>query len=124
MLRHADVVCEAHSLNTELVHRITGRLLGPWHRPAVLEAFGCLIPPDFHPKNDKRRPRAKLAKDEAAGVYVYASGWKVDIYQEQVLSPESSGACVGGRLSKDFLEFFLIVLRRICEKMQLRVAIG
>ena len=124
MLRHANLVCEAHNLNTDLVHGITARLLGPWHRPAVLEAFGCLIPRDFNPKYDKRRPRAKLAKDEAAGVCVDAAGWKVDVFEEQVLSPESSGACVGGRLSKSFLEFFLIVLRRICERMKLRVAIG
>ena len=32
------------------VQQVAGRLLGTWHKPAVLEAIGCLIPAELHPR--------------------------------------------------------------------------
>ena len=53
--------------------RLAGRLLGPWHKPAVLEAFGCLIPREFHPRYDGKKPKGKVAADEVqTGVCVDA----------------------------------------------------
>ena len=87
---------------------IAQRLLGPWHRSAALEAMGCLIPQDFHPRYDTQKPKGKIGKQDASvGVCIKAGGWRVDIFDEQLLCATASGG--EGRLSKAVLEFFLLV---------------
>ena len=123
LLRHAQELVRQEGLNGDEAERVAARLLGPWHRCAVLEAFGCLIPREFHPKYDSRKPKGKICVDDMqVGVCVDAGGWKVDIFEERVLCEVGSGS--SGRLSKSVLEFFLIVLRRIAEKLDLPVAVG
>ena len=123
LLRHAQEMARVVGVDVDTVERIAGRLLGPWHKPAVLEAFGCLIPREFHPRYDNKKPKGKVAADEIqSGVIVDAGGWQVDIFEEQVLS--GMGGSSTARLSKAVLEFFLIVLRRMCARLNLPLAIG
>jgi hypothetical protein len=94
------------------------RLLGALHLPAVREALGCLIPAYLHPKDDGKKPRGGLSLEHArVGVFVQAGAWKVDVSEEQRLAES-------GTLFGPTCEFFLIVLRRVCARLRLPVAVG
>ena len=102
---------------------VLGRLLGPLHRPAVLEAIGALIPLELHPRYDGRKPRAKVgAGNHGIGVHLEAGRWTVGVDEES--SMRGAGAGAEGRLAKGVLEFFLIIFRRVTECMELPVAVG
>ena len=107
-------------MNPGEVDRVQGvaeRLLGPLHVDRVMEVLGCLIPKSLHPCWDGKKPRGKAgAAVGPVGVYVHAGTWRVDIVEEQELCD--------GRLLKGMLEFYLIVLRRLCQRLGLPVAIG
>ena len=99
------------------VQGVAERLLGPLHVDRVMEVLGCLIPKSSHPCWDGKKPRGKGgAAVGSAGVFVHAGTWRVDIAEEQGLRD--------GRLLKGMLEFFLIVLRRLCQTLGLPAAIG
>jgi len=102
--------------------QVAQRLLGPWHKPAVLEALGCLIPGAFHPRHDGKKPRGKPGREPGMAVHLQAGPWKIDAFEEQGLTGSAPGA--EGRLLKGVLEFFLIVLRRICERLSLPIVLG
>ena len=51
---------------------IAQRLNGDWHRPAVLEALGCLIPGAFHPRHDGKKPRGKAVREQGMAVQLHA----------------------------------------------------
>ena len=107
----------ADASERECVQRVGERLLGPDHLPRVQEVLGCLIPRDLHWRFDGKKPRGKVSSGfGTAGVYMYAGQWRVDVAEEQEL--------FDGRLLKGMLEFFLLVLRRVCQKLDLPVAIG
>ena len=123
LLQQARILAGSSEQQQEEAEKVARRLLGPWHRPAVLEAMGCLIPQDFHPRYDGVVPKAKIGRPASTmGVCVDAGGWKVDVFEEQLLNSAASGA--EARLSKAVLEFFLKILRRLCDRMDLSVAIG
>ena len=91
-----------------------------WHRPAVLEALGCLIPPELDASQDGkraagRRGGAGAEGEEPVGVFVRAGSWRVDVCEERALA--------AARLGKGTLEFFLRVLRRARSKLELPVAL-
>ena len=115
-------------MEVERLKQVAGRLLrdsvapyGALHMPAVREALGCLIDEGLHWRVDNKRPKGrKHVSDgvERYGVYVLADKWKVDVCEE-------TGVALPGRpLRGDIVEFFLKVVRRICEKMGLPVALG
>ena len=122
VLRHAVDLEESEGKACSGAQMIAERLLGPLHRPAVLEAMGCLIPRDFHPRYDGKPPRGKVGPEDASiGVCIEAGRWKVDVFEEQMLS--SGASCDEGRLSKAVIEFFLMVLKRISVGLELPVAL-
>ena len=94
------------------------RLLGEYHLPAVKEALGCLIPRELNPRLDGVVPKGKTVPGSVpGGVHLEAGTWKVDVKEERDLYEDRA-------LSKGMLEFFLIVLRRVCEVLDLRVGVG
>ena len=87
--------------------------------PAVRATLGCLIPEEWHPRLDKvRERRRKGAGAERVGVHLMADRWKVDV------SEEASLGVPGRPITADVLEFFLKVSRRVCDKLELALAIG
>ena len=70
---------EAWAQQAEVVAQ---RLMGPWHKPAVLEALGCFIPREFHPRYDGRKPRCNVKGSAPSGVHLQAGMWKVDVFEE------------------------------------------
>jgi len=101
---------------------IARRLLGPWHRPAVLEALGVLIPREYHPRFDGKKPRGRGKREPGMTVQLQAGAWKIDAFEEQNLLGVAPG--VEGRLLKGVLDFFVIVLRRLCDRLQLPVSLA
>ena len=58
--------------------RIADRLSSDRHKPAVLEAAGCLIPRELNPLMDGVMPRGRATPGgTAGGVSVAADGWTV-----------------------------------------------
>ena len=95
----------------ELVQTVAERLLGPWHLPRVKQVLGCLIPRELDSRWDGKKPKGRLRSMFAgAGIYLHAGSWRVDIGEEQELAEE--------RLLKGMLEWYLIVLRHLCEKLK------
>ena len=90
----------------------------PLHMPAVREALGCLIPPLLHQRGDGQKPKGCSVSSGIAkvGVDLLAGKWKVDVSEEQQLATL--------RLSVGTCEFFLHVLRRLCQQLRLAIAIG
>ena len=97
---------------------VARRLMEPLHMPAVREALGCLIPPLLHQRGDGQKPKGCSVSSGIAkvGVDLLAGKWKVDVSEEQQLATL--------RLSVGTCEFFLHVLRRLCQQLRLAIAIG
>ena len=105
--------------------RVVGtRLLDEYHRPAVLEALGALIPAELHPRYDGRKPTAKACGTPGfkTGVTLDAGSWQVDVGEGQCLVGFGHG--LPFRMTKGLLELFLLVLRRISEKLALPVYVA
>ena len=89
----------------------------PLHMPAVREALGALIPADLHATLDKAAARVKDAFGPVGGGSVlFMDSWRVSVRAEDALARS--------QLQEDALEFFLLVLRRLCNVMELPVAIA
>ena len=117
LLKAAREVAAGDEAFQKVCIAVSARLLGVYHLPAVQEALGCLIPPELDPKQDGKKPKGKqLSADVPSGVTLDAGGWKVDVVEEQALAE-----C---RLSKGVIEFFLLILRNVCRKLKLPVALG
>jgi hypothetical protein len=116
-----DHSCEDAELR-ERMESVAQRLLGPVHRPAVLEALGVLIPREYHPRFDGKKLRGKGKREPGMTVQLQAGAWKIDAFEEQNLLGTAAG--VEGRLLKGVLDFFVIVLRRVCERLQLPVSLA
>ena len=95
------------------------RLQQPYHMPALREALGCLIPEHLHPRLDGKKPRG-IHREGCAhiGVHLEADRWRVDVSEEACLQSEARALSVGT------LEFFLKVIGRICEKLELPLTVG
>jgi len=92
--------------------------LQPLHMSAVREVLGALIPARLHRSLDKA---VKKGKDDFGAVrgdsVLYVDGgWRVSVRAEDALAR--------GRLQEDALEFFLAVLKRVCQEMKLPLAVG
>ena len=97
---------------------VAERLLGRMHLPAVRQTLGCLIPAELHPSLDGRQRRGKARpRGVPGGVKMRASHWQVSVFEEQVFAQ-------GLPLPKDLLEFFLCVLREVCQVCELLLYIG
>ena len=96
---------------------VAERLRGELHMPAVREALGCLIPEELHPRLDGKKPRTAKGDAERVGVTLSAGQWKVDVSAEAALHS-------GRTMSKDILEFFLKVLRRVSDMLGPPLFIG
>ena len=89
----------------------------PLHMPAVRESLGALIPADLHATLDKAAARVKDAFGSVCGRSVlFMDRWQVSVRAENALAR--------GQLQEDALEFFLLVLRRLCKVMELPVTIA
>ena len=88
----------------------------PLHMSAVKEALRALIPENLHGSLDKA---VAAQKDKGgAGVvssYLCMDQWQVSVRAEDLLNR--------GRLGEDMLEFMLLVVRRICEELGLKIAV-
>ena len=81
-----------------------------------------LIPRAFHPRQDGKSPLGKAVREPGMTVHLQAGSWKIDAFEEQALVGMSPGA--EARLLKGVMEFFLIVLRRVCERLHLPIVLG
>ena len=118
MLRAVSEVSSVGVERQAQVEAVAQRLMGPYHLPAVKEALGCLIPASLHPDLDGTKPKGRAqAGGGPGGVCLKAGQWQVDVGQERGLYGSVA-------LSKGMLEFFLIVLRRVCEELRLSVLVG
>ena len=103
--------------DAELVRGVAERLQGSLHMPPVREALQCLIPEWLDPSLDGKQRKAARGDPDRVGVKLSAKGWGVDVSTESVLR-------AGQPLRSDVLEFFLIVLRHVCEVLGLSVHVG
>jgi len=117
LLKQTQQLAQKGEASQEKAEAVAQRLNGPWHRPAVLEALGCLIPGAFHPRHDGKKPRGKAVRQQGLTVQLQAGTWKVDAFEEQALTGLAPGA--EARLMKGVAEFFLIALRRVCDRLAL-----
>ena len=122
LLKQVQAFAQRHACDMASAERVAQRLNGPWHRPAVLEALGCLIPRAFHRRQDGKPPPGKAVREPGMMVHLQAGSWKIDAFEEQALVGLSPGA--EARLLKGVMEFFLIVLRRVCERLHLPIVLG
>jgi hypothetical protein len=114
-----EEVVEASGRDFAIVLAVAERLKEPWHLPAVREAMGCLIPPGLHRRLDGVKPKGKAqAGAVCASPVLVAGGWQCRVDDERMVVME------GVALTKGILEFFLVVLRRVCERLRLPLAIG
>ena len=98
---------------------VAERLQQPYHMPAVREALGCLIPEHLHPRLDGKKPRGSGRQgQDHIGVHLEADRWRVDVSEEACLQSDMRA------LSGGTLEFFLKVVKRICEKLELPLMVG
>ena len=67
-----------------------------------------MIPEWLDPSLDGKQRKAARGDPDRVGVKLSAKGWGVDVSTESVLR-------AGQPLRSDVLEFFLIVLRHVCE---------
>ena len=112
-----EVVGEGR-INENAAQSVAERLLGPWHVAAVREALGCLIPRELSARFDGRKPpNARGSQDMGPTLHVTAGGWKVNGFQEEQRLAQ-------GQLSKGLCEFFVIVFRRLCQKLSISVGLG
>ena len=82
------------------------------HMPAVKEALGALIPEGLHGSLDVAVSRGKDVRgDVRGGGVLKMEEWKINVRSEDALA--------SGRLQEEVLEFFLLVLRRLCDELQL-----
>ena len=85
--------------------------------PAVRESLGALIPAELHSSLDKAAANAKdVFGSVGDGSVLFMDSWRVSVRAEDALAR--------GRLQEDALEFFLLVVRRLCTVMELPVAIA
>ena len=93
------------------------REMQPLHMSAVQEALGALIPARLHKSFDQATKRAKEDFGAIRGCSVLVmENWRVSVRAEDALAR--------GRLQEDALEFFVLVLRRICQMLKLTVAVA
>ena len=115
---HIDERCVIfNKLVVPRLQDVAERLRGPLHEPAVREALGCLIPEWLHPSLDNARSARVKAAAERVGVHLSANRWKVDVCAEAALRN-------GRPVTWQLLEFFLIVLRKLCEAVCPKVYVG
>ena len=82
------------------------------HMPAVKEALGALIPEGLHGSLDVAVSRGKDVRgDVRGGGVLKMEEWKINVRSEDALA--------SGRLQEEVLEFYLLVLRRLCDELQL-----
>jgi len=106
-------------VNESDARRIADRLADDRHRPAVLEAAGCLIPRELNPVMDGVMPRGRATPGgTAGGVSVAVDGWNVNVGDERSITIDRQP------LSKGVFEMTLIVLRRVCSVLRLEVTLG
>ena len=110
------LVCE-DGRDADLVRAVAERLQGELHLPAVREALRCLIPEMLDSTLDGQQKKAPRGDVDRVGVKLSAKGWGVDVSAESVLR-------AGQAMRVDVLEFFLIVLRHVCEVLELPVYVG
>jgi hypothetical protein len=80
--------------------------------PAVKEALGALIPEGLHGSLDVAVSRGKDVRgDVRGGGVLKMEEWKINVRSEDALA--------SGRLQEEVLEFYLLVLRRLCDELQL-----
>ena len=98
---------------------VAERLREPLHEPAVREALGCLIPEWLDPREDGKKPKGKTAAEvENVGVPLVADGFRVDVQRQcDLLEPART-------IRKDVLEFFLRLVRHVCQRLRLPVDVG
>ena len=110
---------DADGAERRAFQEVEGRLLNELHLPAVKEALGALIPEDLHPWQDdpKRRGKKGAVPAERVGVTLQANGWGVSVFTEEKLREHRP-------MEKGTLEFFLILARQVCQRLNVRVAIG
>lgn len=114
-----DEECGGDEGQRQLMQAVAERLQEPFHLPAVREALGCLVPEHLHPRLDGKKPRGlRREGGEHIGVHLEADRWRVDVSEEACLQSETRA------LSGGTLEFFLKVVGRICEKLDVPVAVG
>ncbi len=111
-----DRVCEGGP-DAELVRGVAERLQGELHAPAVREALRCLIPEWLDSALDDRQKKAARGDPDRVGVKLSAKGWGVDVSAESVLR-------AGQPMRSDVLEFFLVVLRHVCQVLGLSLYVG
>ena len=90
----------------------------PLHMSAVRESLGALIPAQLHKSLDTavRKGKDKFGALRGDSVLCVDGGWRVSVRAEDALAR--------GRLQEDALEFFLAVLKRVCERLRLSLAVG
>ena len=87
------------------------------HMSRVLECLGALIPEKLHKSWDKAAAKVKDDFGELRGCSkLYMDNWGVSVRAEDALARS--------RLQEDALEFFLLVLRRVCSVLGLPVFVG
>ena len=78
-----------------------------------------MIPEWLDPRLDGKKPKGVPGGGEVqVGVPLVAGTWKVDVGREQVLA--DSARVVG----KDLLEFFLILVRHLCQQLSVPVFVA
>ena len=88
----------------------------PLHMSQVKESLGALIPAGLHKSLDKAASRVKdVFGPTSGGSVLFMDNWRVSVRAEDALAR--------GHLPEDALEFFLLVLRRLCKELALPVAI-
>jgi hypothetical protein len=76
-----------------------------------------LIPEQLHPGMDEAVKRGKdVFGPMRGGSFLRMDGWQVNVRSEDALAQ--------GRLHEEVLEFFLLVLKKICKELDLPLAIG
>ena len=88
------------------------------HVPLVQEKLGCLIPADLHPRLDGKKPKQNPgAVAAASAVELCCGSWKLKLCEEHALHERRP-------LPKGLVEFFVRVLERVAQTLELRVFFG
>jgi len=89
----------------------------PLHMSQVRESLGALIPAGLHKSLDKAAAKVKdVFGPVSGGSVLFMDGWRVSVRVEDALA--------SSKLQEDALEFFLLLLRRLCTVLGLPVAIA
>ena len=90
---------------------------GVLHEAAAKYALGCLVSPEMHPSRDGvRLSKRQGGAEERGGAALTAGKWRVRVSEESAIAE--------GRVSKGVLEFFRMVLQRVCDVLRLSVLLG